>query len=273
MQFQGFILNSEWEDKNQTHIITLWAIAEVGPVCLILTKERPLFFVEKSADLSCVSVSYERKSLEFTNFNYHPVDALYFNTNSDLRRAAEELSNHKIATFEADVRSPDRFLMERFIYGEIEIEGEGEIKNGVWEFINPQIKKGIFRPQYKIHSLDIETGRKGEIYSIAFVQRHMDQEIRKILMVGKDDPTLSNQIIFCATEKEMLRRWLELFQEANPDLVIGWNVIGFDLLLLLRKCQEHHLPFTLGRKKRLAEVYERRTQGWVAKIPGRVVID
>jgi DNA polymerase II len=268
----GYILQTEWEDRDSRHLIHLWGVGDVGPFHLIFTHEKPLFFVEHSADLSLLSVPQERKPLDLTNFERHPVDGLYFSCRREALKAQEDLQRLGIRTYEADVRSPERYLMERFIYGDIHWAGEGERYGHVWEFINPPVSKGQWHPRFKILSLDIETGRHGELYSLAQICRDGDHDEKRIYMVGEGEAPFPH-LQFFANEKELLKKWLEEWPAFNADIVVGWNIIGFDLLILMRKCLQYDLPFSLGRQKLKADIFERRTIGWSAKIPGRVVLD
>jgi len=40
------------------------------------------------------------------------------------------------------------------------------------------------------------------------------------------------------TERELLLRWKKLIQEENPDIIIGYNIFGFDYEFLFRRAQE-----------------------------------
>ncbi|MCG8615958.1 MAG: DNA polymerase II, partial [Desulfobacterales bacterium] len=57
------------------------------------------------------------------------------------------------------------------------------------------------------------------------------------------------------------------------DILIGWHVVGFDLVFLDRKCRQHGIPFTLGRNRQRAELREIRKGVYGIDISGRIVID
>ena len=103
----------------------------------------------------------------------------------DLFKGKDTLSQAGIRTYEADVRSTERYLMERFIYGQVEIVGKGENIGGLWVFKNPELKSAGYKPQFKVLSLDIETGMKGELYSIGLHQRCGKEDIKHVFMVGE----------------------------------------------------------------------------------------
>ena len=70
-------------------------------------------------------------------------------------------------------------------------------------------------------------------------------------------------------------RFETLFRKLDPDFVIGWHVIGFDLNFLLKRALALKIPLRLGRDGGPLEVYEKgqKQKSWVAKIIGRQVLD
>ena len=48
-------------------------------------------------------------------------------------------------------------------------------------------------------------------------------------------------------EKDMLERFFQLVRELDPDLILGWNLINFDLKVIRKRCQKLEVPFVLGR--------------------------
>ncbi|MCL4108334.1 UNVERIFIED_CONTAM: hypothetical protein GTU68_065362 [Idotea baltica] len=67
-------------------------------------------------------------------------------------------------------------------------------------------------------------------------------------------------------------------KEYDPDVIIGWNVIAFDLEFLQSKCKQLNIPFDIGRgdsKQQSAAILIPQQSGHmhIARIPGRVVLD
>jgi DNA polymerase elongation subunit (family B) len=52
------------------------------------------------------------------------------------------------------------------------------------------------------------------------------------------DPVEGVIIESYATEKEVLLAWTRLMQRENPDIVLGYNIFGFDYLFLFRRAEE-----------------------------------
>ena len=42
------------------------------------------------------------------------------------------------------------------------------------------------------------------------------------------------------TESELLLKWADLIQKENPDIIIGYNIFGFDYEFMFRRAQENH---------------------------------
>jgi DNA polymerase elongation subunit (family B) len=58
------------------------------------------------------------------------------------------------------------------------------------------------------------------------------------LVLGTCDPVDNVEIQSVATEKELLLGWAALIQRENPDIIIGYNIFGFDYEFMFRRSQE-----------------------------------
>ncbi len=101
--------------------------------------------------------------LSLTDFHRQPVYGLYCRGHRQLMRIEKALREGGITVYEADVRPPERFLMERFITAPVWADGESQ---GT-ALVNARLKPNPhYRPPLKWVSLDIETSRHGELYCI-----------------------------------------------------------------------------------------------------------
>lgn len=57
---------------------------------------------------------------------------------------------------------------------------------------------------------------------------------------GDCDPVDGAVIDTCATEKDVLLSWAQLIQDENPDIIIGYNIFGFDYEFMFRRAQENY---------------------------------
>ena len=72
-------------------------------------------------------------------------------------------------------------------------------------------------------------------------------------------------------EAAALSAFLAWIADHDPDLIIGWNVAGFDLRFLEARCRLHRIGFALGRDGGRARVLDGALA--TARVPGRVVLD
>jgi len=174
---------------------------------------------------------------------------------------------------EADVRPHDRYLMERFITAGVTVE-EGRADGAT--IVDCRLKPAPeFRPVLKMVSLDIETSQDEALYSIALD----GLQDRVVFMLGEAPPgpgePMDFSLVYCPTRKAMVESLNDWFERNDPDVVIGWNVIQFDLRVLQKTANDCGMQLLLGRERRPIEW---RThpgkQGYLfAPTPGRVIID
>ncbi|MBP1683710.1 MAG: polB [Ignavibacteriaceae bacterium] len=268
-----FILTGEWQDVRGRNILKFVGTSdELGTVELTFSNS-PVYFLENKSVISNLSVPFNRKKVELKNFDEKEVDALYFNTQRDLKTAEEELERMGIRTFESDVDPARRFLMERFINARVKVEGVAYQKNNLASFTNPKIEPTEFTPKLLIASIDIETGaQNSQLYSIA-VHLSGKAEEKKVFIVSEKKEKLPAHISIYPDEKELLLSFLKWFDEKDPDVVIGWHVIGFDLMFLENKCKELNISFDISRAEGRVSLRQRKPSGYFASVTGRVIID
>jgi len=269
-----FILTGEWMDVKGRNLLKFTGISnEYGPVEINVTNN-PVFFVKRSSDTSELKVSNRRKEVKLKNFEEQDIDALYFNTETDLRTAAEELEDIAIINYESDINPTRRFLMERFINAQVKVTGNAEKKGNLLIFTNPQIEPTEVTPQFVVASIDIETGNNNTIlYSIAVHLTGKSGEEKIVFLQSDKKETLPGNFYLFKSEKELLQNFITWFNKADPDIIIGWHVIGFDLMFLESKCNEFQIPFNLARGNGRVSLRSHKPRGYFASISGRVVID
>jgi DNA polymerase-2 len=270
-----FILTSEWRDQNGRNVILLFGISnEIGPVEIIIDRIKTVFFVNRSIELPELNVQFERKEVQLKSFSGQDVDALYFFTNFDLKNAAELLQKRGITTYESDIDPVKRFLMERGINAQIRVTGDLIQKDDIKIFHNPKVESCQLNPFFKVLSLDIETGTKQkQLYSIAVHVTFDGKELKKVFVLADSSSDLPEYVEAFSSEKELLSRFVEWFKQTNPDLIIGWHIIGFDLMFLEAKADELRANFNIGRDNSNIVLRRRKAGNYFAYIPGRIVID
>lgn len=286
-----FLLTGEWSDYKGKNVLRfIGASNEIGTVEIIITNNKPVFFVDKDSVFNISSKAYLRKETLLKDFNHKLVDALYFNEQRKLIDCAEEIEKSGNSTYESDIDPLRRFLMEKSINAQMKIYGVSEKRESITRFVNPNIEPADISPNFTVASIDIETGAKSnKLYSIAIHITGKKGDVKKVFMLDeslqkdskKDSATASQSSInesefslyFFNNEKNLLLNFFSFFKEIDPDIIIGWHVIGFDLLFLDGKCRELNINFDIARANGKVVIRQRKPGGYFISITGRVVID
>ncbi|RUP31668.1 MAG: DNA polymerase II, partial [Curvibacter sp.] len=277
-ELSGFILTRHWRDLPEGTEIEYWLATDEGPKKVLLTQQTSVAFVpaRHRAAVQAALGSLQGlalKALALKTFEHEPVLGVYARRFRDLDRLARALQPLQIALYEADVRPHDRYLMERFITAGVGVEG------GLHEgatVVNPRLKPlSGWRPALKLVSLDIETSATEALYSIA-----LDSAADRVVFMLCEAPEPAAapadfRLVHCPTRGAMIEQLNDWFAAHDPDVIIGWNVIQFDLRVLQKTADAHAVPLLLGRERRpIAWRTHPGRQGYLfAPMPGRVVVD
>jgi len=277
-KLKGFILTRRWWDTPAGTEIEYWLATDAGPLKVLLTAQTSVAFVETrfraavEAQLAGMP-GMGLRELELKTFQQAPVVGVYAKQFRQLGQLARKLQPQNISLLEADVRPHDRYLMERFITAGASVEGGRTEQSAVVDCkLRPEPD---FRPSLKVVSLDIETSENGDLYSIALD----GMQERVVFMLGEppSEPTepLNFALIYLPTRKAMIEMLNDRFARNDPDVIMGWNVIQFDLRVLQKTADQCGVPLLLGRERSPIEWRTHpRKQGYLfAPMPGRIVID
>jgi len=275
---RGFILTRHWRDLPTGTEIAYWLATDAGPRKVVLTSQRTVAFVQArhrallEGQLAAMP-GLEVRELDLKTFHQEPVVGLYARQFRHLGQLSRVLRSHDVPLLEADVRPHDRFLMERFITAGVSVQG-GRADGCL--IIDGKLKPAPdYRPVLRVVSLDIETSQDEQLYSIALDGAGE----RVVFMLGEPPPEptgpLTFSLIYCPSRRVMLERLNAWFERTDPDVIVGWSVIQFDLRVLQKEADACGSRLLLGRER---QPIDWRThpgkQGYLfAAVPGRVVID
>jgi len=210
----GFILTSHW-DENPSPQVTLFGVSDqIGAFQLNFINEKFVVFVAQASDLSNCSVKYELKTLKMKSFDKNGVDAVYLKRSKDFFAFKQFCSENGVRTFENDIWPNDRFLMERFINGTLSFQGAGQLNGNVTVFNNPIVKATNTDQKFSVLSVDIETGTKGQLYSIG-VHYSGKHSFKYVYMLGETSQEHDGlSILTSETDvyKHFLKPFLNLIQ-------------------------------------------------------------
>ncbi|MBU0461809.1 MAG: DNA polymerase II [Nanoarchaeota archaeon] len=267
----GFIVYPSYKVDEGRAFVYLFGRLENGDSFLTINKYRPYFCIKtkdrKKAE-KLLKLDYE--DTDFVNFDADKVTKVIIDVPKDVPKIKKMFLEENIVCYEADIRFPYRFMIDKDIKGCVEISGEyekGEFVDRVYK--EPEIKPTAFAPKLKVLSFDIESDKSGRnLYSIALYS----EKLKKCLIIKKGK--YKNAESF-SNEKELLERFKQLVIETDPDIITGWNVIDFDMVYLRDKFSQHKIKFELGRvdwpcKLRITESFFETSS---ADVPGRAVLD
>ncbi len=272
----GFLLTRHWRDTPTGSEVVLWLATDHGPQRLVLPAQESVAFIpEAFRQQTEALIADERhtrlQTLELRDFRRRPVFGLYCRSNRQLQALEKRLRENGIPVYEADIRPPERYLMERFITAPVWFSGE---QRGA-SLVNARLKPHPdYRPQLKWVSLDIETTEHGELYCIGLEGCGQ----RQVYMLGPpngDASTLDFELIYVDSRPQLLEQLNAWFARHDPDVLIGWNVVQFDLRVLQKHADRYGIPLRLGRQQQALEWREHGFKPGVffAQAAGRLIID
>ncbi|NWE14272.1 DNA polymerase II [Pseudomonas yamanorum] len=272
---QGFVLTRHWRDTPAGTEVSFWLATDQGPRFVRLPVQTSVMFIpqahRKPAELQLKGErGIELRDLALCDFHHRPVLGLYTKQHRQLMDLEKRLRKAGIDVYEGDVRPPERYMMERFITAPVWFggtPGEGGM------LVEAQMKPAPdYRPPLKLVSLDIETTAQGDLYSIALEGCGE----RQVYMLGPPNKTdaVDFKLDYCDTRAELLERLNQWLATHDPDAIIGWNLVQFDLRVLHEHAQRLNVPLLLGRGGDAMGWREHGSRNhYFAAAAGRLIID
>ncbi len=189
---------------------------------------------------------------------------------------------------EHDIPFYRRYLIDNGIFpmGEVEVSGKCLSTNSTSKILSKDRNLCIFEiegkpkhieagyPDLKILSFDIEARNpkgmprpeKDEIIMISFASNFGFQKILSTKESSFDFvETLKN-------EEEMIKRFIEIINSQNPDLIVGYNSDNFDFPYIKERAKKHGISLNIGMDGSSLK-FLRRGFTSAATIRGRIHID
>ena len=280
----GLLLTRQWQETPNGNRLVFWFSSERGPLRVVFESQESVCFFPRNqearlrnllADLS----GWRIGETALKDFAGNPVSAIYFKSQRQLFSARDRLSGKQLYLLEADIKPTDRYLMERFLTGAATVHGSMQAAAGFQEIENARLTPTELRPRLKAVSLDIETDiNASELYSIALYS----DEHSIVLMRGEGEDSLLKQasgadlsLQYFETEKALLGALVRTIQAIDPDVLMGWNVVNFDLRCLQVFAESQGVELNLGRAEEPVRWRQARdgNDRYYALLPGRVVLD
>ncbi|WP_163934169.1 DNA polymerase II [Paraferrimonas sp. SM1919] len=265
-QFKGVLLTRELYSDGEQQRIDYWLKTEIGPrkvslpkakwSCFCPTHKLPL--LEQNAKFTL-----SNKQLALSTFEGVEVTAVHFDNQITMQQAQDYCEAKGFELYETQTRPQHRFLQERFIRFGMEVRVNHQEPEQLI-----QARSALIDIPLKVLSLDIECSGKGQLFSIGLVTH----EQRLCLMIGAGEDTAT--ITYVEDEVSLLLAFVDQIARIDPDVIIGWAVINFDLSLLYRRAALYRMELNIGRgftplRWKVKDVYKFDT----LVLPGRVVLD
>ncbi|WEX17917.1 DNA polymerase II [Pseudomonas sp. G11] len=272
---QGFVLTRHWRDTPGGTEVSFWLATDLGPRFIRLPVQTSVMFIpeahRKPLDwLLKDERDIELRPLQLCDFHHRPVLGLYTRQHRQAMDLEKRLRTAGVDVYEGDVRPPERYMMERFITAPVWFGGTPDASGTL---LDAQMKPAPdYRPSLKLVSLDIETTAQGDLYSIALEGCGE----RQVYMLGPPNNTdaVDFKLDYCETRAQLLERLNQWLATHDPDAIIGWNLVQFDLRVLHEHAKRLKVPLLLGRG---AEPMAWREHGsrnhYFAAAAGRLIID
>jgi len=274
---QGFVLTRHWRDTAAGTEVEFWLATDAGPQRLRVPYQPSVAFVPAVQQREVERLlrgerDVELRPLALADFRHRPVLGLYCRQHRQLMNLEKRLRAAGLDVYEGDIRPPERYLMERFITAPVSFTGTADAQ-GV--LVQAQLKPApSYRPRLKLVSLDIETTLRGELYSIA-LQGCGERQVYMLGPANGDASAVDFQLDYCDSRRQLIERLNEWLARHDPDAIIGWNLVQFDLRVLREQAQRYQVPLRLGRggEEMAWREHGSRSQHFFAAAAGRLIID
>ncbi|WP_011300700.1 DNA polymerase II [Cupriavidus necator] len=273
---QGFILTRHWRDTPAGTEVEVWLATDDGPRLLRLPPQPSVAFVPEAQRQRAEAVlqgdaTVDLRPLRLQDFNQRPVSGLYCRQYRQLGQHSRALRDAGVDVYEADIRPPERYLMERFITAPVWYDGDAD---GSGVVRNAQMKPATdYRPTLRLVSLDIETNAFGDLYSIA-LEGCGQRQVYMLCPAPSVPADVEFSLEYCETRPALLERLNAWMGRHDPDAIIGWNLVQFDLRVLHEHARKFQVPLRLGRGGAEMEWREHGSQQhYFAGAAGRLIID
>ncbi|NMH64423.1 DNA polymerase II [Shewanella salipaludis] len=292
-RLKGRVLTRHAIHRHGALVLQYFLATESGPVLVEVERVEHLSFCHQTDSarlLAGVGRSDVRSQpLALKSFAHQSVSGLYARTAQAHRQVIRVAKDTDVPLFEADIKAESRFLIERFIALDAEFQGvmapaqtarqhEAEPSAGLRAGLGAEIP--LFKAQrarrtelsqgLKLISLDFECSAEGELYSVGLYGK----DYQKVIMVGAEQAHSAAYLEWVADEAALIQRLIHWFADYDPDVIIGWAVVTFDLALLSRRAGLHGIELTLGRAATpLGWKIEGKYRPETLSLPGRVVLD
>ncbi|WP_076408644.1 DNA polymerase II [Shewanella sp. UCD-KL12] len=242
-------------------------------VCFCSTEEFNLL----EPHLGILQVKVQQLALK--TFTHEPVTALYCHSSQVFRQLTRMAVDLNIRLFETDIRPEHRYLIERYIALDVEFAGSFiNTEPNLPQFSAQRARKSSLDIPLSAISLDFECSMAGVLYSVGLYGVYNGETYSKVIMVAQVEEQQALEgaeyIEWVESEVALIHALIDWFTQYDPDIIIGWAVVTFDLALLYRRANHHGIKLVIGRGGLpLSWKVQDKFRPETLNLPGRVVLD
>ncbi|MEM5843637.1 MAG: DNA-directed DNA polymerase [Candidatus Aenigmatarchaeota archaeon] len=182
-------------------------------------------------------------------------------------------------TYEYDIPFYKRYIIDKQLepMGWVIVEGDEMEKSEEYQ-VDKAIKAKSVKPvefkkdvKFKIMAFDTEWVEEENKTKLIMISLVCSDGVKKVLTCHEWERKPS-YVKVVNNEEEMIKKFLEIVKEEDPDFLVGYNSDGFDIPKLKDKANELKVKLNLGRESTSIHVV-RRGRISSAKAKGRIHID
>ncbi|MCZ2720295.1 DNA polymerase II [Marinomonas sp. 15G1-11] len=270
---EGYILSRHAKDIKGVVEMSYWVKTASKTVHVVPNKQHVVFFTDLQAQKLLVMLNIHFEKHDYLDFQHRPVLTVYCSSLKQRHDLIQRLKQNGFPVYEEDIKPQDRYLMERRIRGAICFIGECDSTSTHYNqaILKPaKIDSPFNQPDWKVWSVDIETSvTNNTLLSIGVVSKDL-AAVFVVSLTPNEDP----RCYYFKDEKSLLLAFMRFIRLHNPNIIIGWNVIGFDMAFIDRRCQALGLKPQFGVNGESWSLRSSEKEGkYFITIPGRVVLD
>ena len=243
----GVILQPTYRIQKDRAVVQLYGRLESGRAFLVEDDRfRPYFFVrQRDHDQLAGEAGAAIRETELTTLAGESVSRVTVGLPGEIRPLRDRLMRLGVPSYEADLRFPYRYLMDHALRDSIGIDGqiasEGRAGDsgagaGLVRFLNPDLVSSEVQVELDHLSIDLETTPDASsIYSAALVGCGVEE----VHLVSRSP--VAGAATY-AREADFLVALAARIRELDPDILLGWNVVDFDLRVLNERFEALGIP-------------------------------
>lgn len=275
MEVRGWIVHATWRLRRGEPVVVLHGRLEDGRAFRVEDdRTRPHFFAtaEDAARLADEPEARIRETA-LRDLRGRPVVRVEAPLPAAATRLRERLREAGPEPLEADLPLPARLLVDRGLRVDVAIRGPAEPEPGTpgprRRFANPELAPTEAEVALRTLSLDLETTPDASRILAGALVGCGVEEVH--LLAGR--PVAG--AVTHDRERALLEALLARVAALDPDVLLGWNVVDFDLRVLARRCEALGLRCALGREGDPPRLLQGGFggRGARAELSGRVVLD